>query len=73
MRTSEGFDHEQTLQELGEMYPAEEDGDMEEEDAMLSTSVPQSIRDMATCKDTMRALGCMIWFVLLSEQHFLES
>lgn len=63
LRTSEGFDHDQTLEELKEMYPADEDNDMEYEDAVLGVSVPQSIRDMAGCKDAMRALGAMIWLV----------
>ncbi|KAF7971488.1 hypothetical protein HWV62_20944 [Athelia sp. TMB] len=63
IRTSEGFNYEKTLEELKEMYPADEDAEMGDEDAVLSASVPESIRGMATCKDTMRALGSMIWYL----------
>ena len=65
LRESEGLRFEETLKELNELYPAEQD---DEDDNMddgsgLGASVPQSIRDMAGCKGAIEALGGMIWYV----------
>ena len=61
LRDVEGFSYEDTLQELRTLY-APEEGDMEdEEEGLLPTSVPESIRSMADSMPAMRALGAMIW------------
>lgn len=55
--------YEETLKEVKELYPPEEDddGDDMDSDEGLGASVPQSIRDMVGCKGAIEALGGMIW------------
>lgn len=65
LRDSEGFDYDQTLLELNDLYPAEAQDEMECEDEVLSQSVPQSIRDMLGYKDAIVALGAMVWLVII--------
>jgi DNA mismatch repair protein MSH6 len=63
LRESEGFGFEKTLMELRALYPdddADEDLDVDM-DAELGMNIPQSIRDMASCKGAIEALGGMIW------------
>jgi DNA mismatch repair protein MSH6 len=65
LRENEGLGYEETLKEVKELYPPEEGGDDDEMDDgdTLSISVPQSIRDMVSCKGAIEALGGMIWCV----------
>lgn len=62
LRAVEGFDYDATLQELITLYPAE-GGDAMDEDAeeSLPHSIPESIREMASSKTAIKALGSMIW------------
>jgi DNA mismatch repair protein MSH6 len=62
LRAVEGFDYDATLQELKSLYPTHGD-DMEEDNAgFLPCSIPESIRDMASSKTAIKALGSMIWY-----------
>jgi DNA mismatch repair protein MSH6 len=63
LRDVEGFTFQQTIKELNSMFlevNAGEDDAMDE-DAELSSAVPQSIRDMASYRGAMEALGALIW------------
>jgi DNA mismatch repair protein MSH6 len=63
LRDVEGFTFQQTIKELNSMFlevNAGEDDAMNE-DAELSSAVPQSIRDMASYRGAMEALGALIW------------
>ena len=62
LRDVEGFDYDRTLLELKELYPADDDEDMDD-DAELSKNIPESIREMVDCKNAITALGSMIWYV----------
>lgn len=62
LRDVEGFGYDVTLQELKTLYPADDDENMDD-DAILSESVPESIRSMVDCKNAITALGSMIWYV----------
>lgn len=64
LRAVEGFDYDATLQELITLYPAE-GGDAMDEDAeeSLPHSIPESIREMASSKTAIKALGSMIWYL----------
>lgn len=63
LRESEGFGYDQTLRELKELYPADEQDTVDESDELLGSAVPQSIRDMVECKSAIEALGAMIWYI----------
>lgn len=64
LRESEGFRYDRTIKELRTLYPTEEESmDADEQEDVLGSNVPQSIRDMLGCKSAMEALGSMIWFV----------
>ena len=66
LRTVEGFDYEQTLQEVKTLFPAEESDMADEEDAgSLPASVPETIRSMIASRAAIKALGSMIWSVCL--------
>ena len=62
LRDVEGLKYDETLKELKKLYPADDDEDMDD-DADLSKNVPESIREMADCKNAITALGSMIWYV----------
>jgi DNA mismatch repair protein MSH6 len=63
LRAVEGFDCNATLKELINLYPADGDVAMDEDDeGSLPHSVPESIREMASSKDAIKALGSMIWY-----------
>ncbi|KAJ8596178.1 DNA mismatch repair protein Msh6 [Rhizopogon salebrosus TDB-379] len=65
LRDVEGFTFQQTIKELNSMFlevNAGEDDAMDE-DAELSSAVPQSIRDMASYRGAMEALGALIWYL----------
>ncbi|KAH6917837.1 DNA mismatch repair protein msh6 [Coprinopsis sp. MPI-PUGE-AT-0042] len=65
LRDVEGFKYDQTLEELKTLFPS--GGDSMEEDAdgedLLPASVPESIRQMASDRSSMEALGDMIWYL----------
>lgn len=64
LRESEGFRYDRTIKELRTLYPTEEESmDADEQEDVLGSNVPQSIRDMLGCKSATEALGSMIWFV----------
>lgn len=63
LRTVEGFDYDQTLEQLKALFPSGEDEDMEG-DNVLSSSVPESIRQMMSYPKAIEALGYMIWLVI---------
>jgi DNA mismatch repair protein MSH6 len=63
LRDVEGFTYPQTINELNNMF-SEANADQEaamDEDAELSSAVPQSIRDMAGYRAAMEALGALMW------------
>jgi DNA mismatch repair protein MSH6 len=60
LREVEGFRYEETLRELTELYPADEDEVMDD-DQGLNRNIPQSIRDMVGSRSAIEALGSMIW------------
>jgi DNA mismatch repair protein MSH6 len=63
LRPVEGFDYNTTLKELINLYPADGDVVMDEDDeGPLPHSVPESIREMVTSKNAIKALGSMIWY-----------
>ena len=62
LRDVEGFTYEQTFVELNKMFNGNEDVTMDE-DGILIEAVPASIRDMASCRPTMEALGAMTWYL----------
>ncbi|KAJ8077123.1 DNA mismatch repair protein msh6 [Marasmius tenuissimus] len=62
LREVEGLDYEATLEELRNRYPRNEE-EMEDDTAILPTSVPQPIRDIADSKCAIEALGSMIWYL----------
>ncbi|KIL62704.1 hypothetical protein M378DRAFT_128542 [Amanita muscaria Koide BX008] len=66
LRSVEGFDFHQTVQELRNCY-SDPDGDqiMEEDDDgnALPSSVPKPIKQMLTSKLAIQALGNMIWYL----------
>lgn len=64
----EGLNYEKTLEELRKIYPITSENDilMEEDDTavdILPASVPSPIRDLASEKLPMVALGSMIWYL----------
>jgi DNA mismatch repair protein MSH6 len=62
LREVEGFGYDQTMAELRKLYPAtDEDGDMDDDDAVLPASVPEPIREMIGSRSATRSLGSMIW------------
>ncbi|KAG1753520.1 uncharacterized protein EDB91DRAFT_1098327 [Suillus paluster] len=65
LRDVEGFTYPQTITELNNMFSEVDVGDDDamDEDAELSGVVPQSIRDMASYRDAMEALGALIWYL----------
>lgn len=62
LRDVEGFTYEQTFLELNKMFTGNEDETMDE-DGILNEAVPASIRDMASCRPAMEALGAMAWYL----------
>ena len=64
LRDVEGFNYEQTIQQLNELYPADGDDAMED-DELLNENVPKSIRDMVGCQGAITALGSMIWYAVM--------
>ncbi|KIJ36317.1 hypothetical protein M422DRAFT_261267 [Sphaerobolus stellatus SS14] len=70
LRPSEGFRYNETVDQLKEMFP-------DDDDAMYEgQGVPEAIREMLGHKDAIEALGAMIWYVkswrydLLSMKNF---
>ncbi|EIW78648.1 DNA mismatch repair protein Msh6 [Coniophora puteana RWD-64-598 SS2] len=69
LRDVEGYDYDQTLTELNTMFgpgsSANEDETMDADDgdSALSSAIPQEIRDMASCRSAIEALGAMAWYV----------
>ncbi|KAK2461207.1 hypothetical protein APHAL10511_006734 [Amanita phalloides] len=66
LRTVEGFDYEQTIEELRKLYPSsDEDHPIEDggDDCVLPPAVPKPIREMSSSKLTVQALGTMIWYL----------
>ena len=62
LRPVEGFDYDSTLQELTTLYPSDGHDVMDEDDGeSLPHSIPKSIREMASSKTAIKALGSMIW------------
>ncbi|KAF9264277.1 DNA mismatch repair protein Msh6 [Marasmius fiardii PR-910] len=62
LREVEGLNYEATLQELKNRYPS--DGEMmDDADAILPSSVPEPIREIADSKCAVEALGAMIWYL----------
>ncbi|EKM76737.1 hypothetical protein AGABI1DRAFT_78171 [Agaricus bisporus var. burnettii JB137-S8] len=63
LRTVEGFDYDQTMEQLKTLFPPG-DEDMEDDgDDALPASVPESIREMASYPKAIESLGCMIWYL----------
>lgn len=56
LRECEGFNFEQTLEELKTLFP---DG----ENDMEGAKIPEAIRVMLTCKSAVEALGSLIWYL----------
>ncbi|KAG2143035.1 DNA mismatch repair protein Msh6 [Suillus clintonianus] len=65
LRDVEGFTYPQTINELNSMFSEGNAGgeDAMDEDAELSSAVPQSIRDMASYRAAMEALGALMWYL----------
>jgi DNA mismatch repair protein MSH6 len=64
LRTVEGLDYDQTMEQLKTLFPSE-DEDMEDAgDHVLPASVPESIREMSSYPKAIESLGCMIWSVI---------
>ncbi|KAG1747375.1 DNA mismatch repair protein Msh6 [Suillus lakei] len=65
LRDVEGFTYPQTITELNSMFSEDHAGgeDVMDEDAELSSAVPQSIRDMASYRAAMEALGALMWYL----------
>ncbi|KAG1823365.1 muts domain V-domain-containing protein [Suillus subaureus] len=65
LRDVEGFTYPQTINELNSMFSeANTEGeDAMDEDAELSSAVPQCIRDMASYRAAMEALGALMWYL----------
>ncbi|EIN08523.1 DNA mismatch repair protein Msh6 [Punctularia strigosozonata HHB-11173 SS5] len=62
LRDVEGFDYDQTLKELAELYPATGNA-MRDEDDPVGGDVPEAIRDMYASKPAIEALGSLIWYL----------
>lgn len=60
LRAVEGFNYEQTIDELRKLY---NDGDSMEDDdgCVLPSSIPEPIREMLSSTLAAQALGTMIW------------
>lgn len=71
LREVEGFGYDKTLEELKTLYPVDEgqDEQMEDDSSLLPESVPESIREMADCRNAIKALGSMIWSVSCRESR----
>ncbi|PFH50600.1 hypothetical protein AMATHDRAFT_80735 [Amanita thiersii Skay4041] len=64
LRTVEGFDYQQTIEELRRLYPLQEDTEMDyDADCILPSSVPEPIREMVDSKLAIQSLGSMIWYL----------
>lgn len=67
LRSVEGFKYEETIEKLKAIYPhSEDDEEMEDDEAscnILPASVPGPIRDLASEKLPIEALGSMIWYL----------
>ncbi|KAI6168433.1 DNA mismatch repair protein Msh6 [Pisolithus thermaeus] len=63
LRDVEGYTFEQTIKELNEIFSDGTEDDSVCTDSELSSSVPQSIRDMAGCRTAIEALGAMTWYL----------
>ncbi|KAG1898499.1 muts domain V-domain-containing protein [Suillus fuscotomentosus] len=65
LRDVEGFTYPQTINKLNSMFSEANTGgeDTIDEDAELSSAVPQSIRDMASYRAAMEALGALMWYL----------
>ncbi len=63
LRTVEGFNQEETIEELRKLYVSSNEGDsMEDDDGSgLPSSVPQPIREMLSSKLAAQSLGNMVW------------
>ena len=63
LRDVEGFKYSATVEELKKLFPAEENAmEEDEEQGLLPSSVPESIREMANDRPAIEALGSMIWY-----------
>ncbi|KAF5356840.1 hypothetical protein D9756_006462 [Leucocoprinus leucothites] len=62
LRTVEGFNYDQTFEQLKTLFPSDEDEDMIDASG-LPNSVPESIREMAPYPKAIEALGNMIWYL----------
>jgi len=68
LRSVEGFKYEETIEKLKTIYPHTDDDDETMEDGeasfnILPASVPGPIRDLASEKLPIEALGSMIWYL----------
>jgi hypothetical protein len=63
LRDVEGFKYDQTLEELKRFFPSGDQSMEEDGEELLPASVPESIRQMASDRCSMEALGDMIWCV----------
>ena len=58
LRDCEGFNYKDTMKELKQLFPDEDDA-MEE-----GSGIPDAIRNMLSHRSSVEALGAMIWYVL---------
>ncbi|TFK22134.1 DNA mismatch repair protein msh6 [Coprinopsis marcescibilis] len=65
LRDVEGLKYDETLQELKDLFPCDDEGmeDESEDPESLPSSVPESIRQMVGNKCAIEALGSMIWYL----------
>ncbi|KAG6841043.1 hypothetical protein C0991_002351 [Blastosporella zonata] len=66
LRTVEGFNYDETLQEVRSMYCEENDDETmadEDEEAGLPANVPEPIRAMVSSQNAIKSLGSMIWYL----------
>jgi DNA mismatch repair protein MSH6 len=61
LRTVEGFNYDQTLEQLKTLFPPSGNDEDMEDDNPLPDSVPESIREMVSYPKAIEALGNMIW------------
>lgn len=76
LRESEGLTYEDTIEALNELFPADEDG--MDEDAAVSSGIPEGIRSMLDSRPAVEAIGQMVWYLrqlnidkdLVSQKNF---
>ncbi|KAJ7105743.1 muts domain V-domain-containing protein [Mycena crocata] len=63
LREVEGFGYDDTMRELRKLYPAIDEDDMDDDDVVLPSSVPEPIREMMGSRSAIESLGSMIWYL----------